>query len=55
LAEALRRGEEPELAAHPEWFRQAPLEAVTPEEDMPKLWERYHAEFLREFAFVGAA
>jgi phthalate 4,5-dioxygenase len=50
LAEALQRGEEPDVAAHPEWFRQAPLEVVSPEEDMPALWQRHHAEFLSEFA-----
>lgn len=54
LAEALQRGEEPDIAAHPDWFRQAPLEVVSPEEDMPTLWERHHADFLGEFAPVRA-
>jgi phthalate 4,5-dioxygenase oxygenase subunit len=54
LAEALQRGDEPDLAAHPEWFRQAPLEVVSPEEDMPALWERHHAAFVSEFASVHA-
>jgi phenylpropionate dioxygenase-like ring-hydroxylating dioxygenase large terminal subunit len=54
LAEALQRGEEPDVAAHPEWFRQAPLEAVSPEEDMPTLWENHHVAFLSEFASVHA-
>jgi phthalate 4,5-dioxygenase len=49
LAEALQRGDEPALAAHPEWFRQAPLEVVSPEEDMPALWEQHHTDFLAEF------
>jgi phthalate 4,5-dioxygenase len=35
---------------HPEWFRQAPLEVVSPDADMPTLWERHHADFLNEFA-----
>ncbi|MBV8717879.1 MAG: Rieske 2Fe-2S domain-containing protein [Chloroflexi bacterium] len=55
LAEALQRGEEPDLAAHPEWFRQAPLEVVSLEEDMPTLWEQHHAAFLHEFAASGAS
>ncbi len=54
LAEALQQGEEPDIAAHPEWFLQAPLEKVSPEEDMPALWEQHQAEFLTEFATTGA-
>ena len=53
LAEALANGEEPDLAGHPEWFRQAPLEVVSLEEDLPTLWERHHAAFLSEFAPVA--
>jgi len=54
LAEALARGDEPELSAHPEWFRQAPLEVVTPEEEMPAVWERHHSAFLNEFSGTAA-
>lgn len=46
LARQLRDGQEPELPQHPDWFRQAPLEIVTPEEDLQSLWETHHREFL---------
>jgi hypothetical protein len=53
LAEALQKGEEPDVASHPDWFRQAPLEVVSPEEDMPTLWEQHQASFAREFASMN--
>jgi phthalate 4,5-dioxygenase len=53
LAEALQNGEEPDISAHPEWFRQAPLEVVSPEEDMPALWEQHQMTFLSEFASMS--
>jgi phthalate 4,5-dioxygenase len=46
LAEQLQNGREPELPQHPEWFRQAPLEVVTAEEDLQRLWETHRREFL---------
>jgi phthalate 4,5-dioxygenase len=46
LAEQLQNGREPELPQHPEWFRQAPLEVVTAEEDLQRLWETHQREFL---------
>ena len=36
----------PWVREHPEWFRQAPLEVVTPEEDLQSLWENHHRQFL---------
>jgi len=50
LATELQQGREPDVAAHPEWFRQAPLETVTEEEDLPRLWEAHHREFLASYA-----
>ncbi|HEV7664438.1 MAG TPA: Rieske 2Fe-2S domain-containing protein [Chloroflexota bacterium] len=49
LAEQLQQGKEPDLAQHPSWFRQAPLEVVSAEENLESLWEKHHAEFLAEF------
>jgi hypothetical protein len=40
MAVDLQRGQEPELPHHPDWFRQAPLEVVTAEDDLSRLWRR---------------
>jgi hypothetical protein len=53
LAEQLQNGREPELPHHPEWFRQAPLEVVTPEEDLQRLWETHQREFLASSYATG--
>ena len=50
LAEQLQNGREPELPQHAEWFRQAPLEVVTAEEDLQRLWETHQREFLASYA-----
>ena len=46
LADQLQHGKEPELPHHPSWFRQAPLEIVTAEEDLERLWAEHHEQFL---------
>jgi phthalate 4,5-dioxygenase oxygenase subunit len=54
LATDLQNGKEPDLPRHADWFRQAPLEVVTEEEDLPRLWESHHQDFLATYK-TGAA
>jgi phthalate 4,5-dioxygenase len=49
MAEQLEHGREPELPQHADWFRQAPLELVTAEEDLQQLWETHHRDFLASY------
>jgi phthalate 4,5-dioxygenase len=49
MAEQLEHGREPELPQHADWFRQAPLEVVTAEEDLQQLWETHHRDFLASY------
>jgi len=54
LARQLQQGIEPPLLQHPEWYRAIPMDVVTAETDVGRLWDAHHAEFLREAGLITA-